>query len=546
MDSSRLAEWTRRKLGLAAGGSFASLLGLLAGDESEAKNKNRRKRKRRKKRQKRRNNNQNQNPPPPPPCVGDACPDLPDIILINVDDMREEDYLALPQTRALIQAQGTTYPNYLLATPVCAPSRASLLRGQYTHNHGVLRNDGANGGWATFTGNGADQSTIATWLRGATPAYRTALIGKYLNGYRAARNAVAPGWTDWVVPVPVNFYDYTLNVNGAAEQHGSRARDYLTDVMAEKARGIIASTPAETPLFMYFAPKAPHGPATPARRHQGDFAGHSLDRSGAFNEEDITDKPAYMQRPLLDDAEIASLEQTDRNRLESLRAVDEAIAGIVEALRAAGRLERAYIVFVTDNGFLLGEHRRTAKLVPYEESIRMSMLVRGPGVRAGVVNEALVGNIDLAPTIAALAGVTPPGFVDGRSLVPTFDGSGSGRQAFLVAAYSGQESDPEEIEAEVGLERVLGDQRGVTPYRAIRTTEWMYVEYRNAERERELYDLNADPFQLESRHADPGTAAVREGLSAWLATLEGCSGQTCRNAENAPPLPDSQTTRAAD
>jgi N-acetylglucosamine-6-sulfatase len=545
MERSRLAEWTRRHLGLAAGGTLAALLSVLGADEADARNKSRRKRRRRKKRRdKRRNNNQNPPSPPPPACVGDACPDLPDIILINVDDMREEDYLALPQTRALIQAQGTTYPNYLLATPVCAPSRASLLRGQYTHNHGVLRNDGANGGWATFTGNGADQSTIATWLRGATPAYRTALIGKYLNGYRAARNAVAPGWTDWVVPVPVNFYDYTLNVNGAAEQHGSRARDYLTDVMAEKARGIIASTPAETPLFMYFAPKAPHGPATPARRHQGDFAGHSLDRSGAFNEEDISDKPAYMQRPLLDDAEIASLEQSNRNRLESLLAVDEAVAAVVEALQQAGRLERTYLFFVTDNGFLLGQHRRTAKLVPYEESMRMPMLVRGPGVRAGQTNETLVGNIDLAPTIAALAGVGTPGFVDGRSIAGTFDGSDSGRQAFLVAAFSGEETDPEELEAEVGLERVLGDQRGVTPYRAIRTTEWMYVEYRNAERERELYDLNADPFQMESRHADPGTAEIREGLSAWLATLEACSGQRCRDAENAPPLPDAQTTAA--
>ena len=545
MDSLRFVEWTRRRLGLAAGGSLASLLALLAADETDAKNKNRRKRKRRRKRRERRRNN-NQNPNPNPPCVGDACPDLPDIILINVDDMREDDYLALTRTRALLQAQGVSYPNYFLSTPLCAPSRASLLRGQYTHNHGVKRNDGPEGGWGAFNGSGAEQNTIATWLRGANPAYRTAIVGKYLNGYRSARNNIAPGWTDWVVPVPVSFYDYTLNVNGASEQYGSRNGDYLTDVMRDKAVGIINSTPAETPLFIYFAPKAPHGPATPARRHQGDFANQTLDQSGSFNEADMSDKPAYMQRPPLDATEIANLEQTNRNRLESLLAVDEAIEAIVEALQQAGRLERAYIFFVTDNGYLLGEHRRTAKQVPYEESIRMSMLVRGPGVRSGAVNEALVGNIDLAPTIAALAGVTPPGFVDGRSLVPTFDGADSGRQAFLIAAFSGQESDPEELEAEIGLERVLARQGGVTPYRAIRTAERSYVEYRNAAQERELYDLERDPFQLESQHADPDTASERATLSAWLATLENCSGQGCRDAENAPPAASRVTNRAAD
>jgi arylsulfatase A-like enzyme len=405
------------------------------------------------------------------------------------------------------------------------------LRGQYAHNTGILRNGGPEGGWGTFHDSGADQSTIATWLRGAQPAYRTAFVGKYLNGYRAARNQIAPGWTDWYVPVPVSFYNYSLNVNGVPEEHGNADADYLTDVLAEKARAVITSTPVNTPLFLYFAPKAPHGPATPARRHLGAFANQSLDQSGSFNEEDMTDKPQYMQRPLLSEEEIDDLAQRNRNRLESLLAVDEAVASIIATLEQTGRLGRAYIVFVTDNGFLLGQHRRTAKQVPYEEAIRMSMLARGPGVAGGSVNDALVANIDLGPTFAALAGVAPAGFVDGRSFVETFRGDDLARQALLIAGYGKQEQDPEEDEALLAA----ANERTTPEYHAIRTADWLYVEYDNAAQERELYDLNADLVEMESLHADPAHAETVQALSAWLATLDGCQAAGCRAAENGPP-----------
>ena len=537
MDGSRFDAWTRRRFGLTTGGILAGLLGARSLDDAAAADKQKRRKRRRKRRQRRRN--QNPNPNPNPPCTGPDCTtDRPDIILINVDDMRESDYHALPRTRALLAEQGTTYPNFFLTTPLCAPSRASLFRGQYAHNHGVLRNAGAGGGWESFNGSAADEDTVATWLRDAAPPYRTAHVGKHLNGYKSTSGNVGPGWTDWIVPIPVNFFKYTLNVNGAPEPHGDRNRDYLTDVLRNKALNIIRTTPRDTPLFLYFAPKAPHGPSTPARRHVGDFANAPLDRSGSFNEADIADKPAYMQRPLLDDAEIAELRGRNRARLESLLAVDEAIAAIVNALQQTGRLANAYLFFVTDNGFLLGQHRRTAKGVPYEEAIRMSMLARGPGIPAGATNDAIVANTDLAPTIAALAGVDPPDFVDGRSLVPTFDGSGSGRQALLVEFFAGADRDPEE---EVSL---LADKTAVPPYRAIRTTNRIYVEYPSTA-ERELYDLDADPFQLRSRHADPAFAAEIADLSAWLATLVDCDGPDCRSAENSPPARTSRSANAA-
>ena len=530
MDGSRFDAWTRRRFGLTTGGILTGLLSPRALHDTEAADKQKRRKRRRKRRERRRRNqNQNPNPNPNPPCTGPNCaPDRPDIVLINVDDMRESDFEALTRTRALLADQGATYPNFFLTTHLCGPSRASLFRGQYVHNHGVLRNTGADGGWETFHDSGIDQDTVATWLREADPPYRTAHVGKHLNGYRSANGQIGPGWTDWIVPVPVNFYNYTLNVNGDSQPLGDKPRHYSTDVLARRARGIIASTPADTPLFLYFAPKAPHGPSTPAPRHDGDFASEALPRPPSFNEADMTDKPAYMQRPALTTDEIAELRRRNRDRLESLLAVDEAVETIVNALQQAGRLANAYLFFVTDNGFLLGQHRRTAKGVPYEEAIRMSMLARGPGIPAGQTNDAIVANIDLAPTIAALAGVDPPGFVDGRSLGPTFAGAGAGRRALLIEFFAGANDAEEEIS-------LLANETAAPPYRAIRTANRIYIEYQNPAQERELYDLDADPFQLQSRHADPAFAAELEDLSAWLATLVDCDGADCRAAENGPP-----------
>jgi len=526
--------WTRRQFAAIATGGLAWLIALAGGDDAGAgDNKKKRRRKQKRRRRRRRRQDQQASPPPPPASPPPGGATRPDIILINVDDMRQPDFIALPRTMALLASEGMTFPNYLLTTPLCGPSRSSLLRGQYAHNHGVLRNGGSQGGWRTFHDLGRDQSTIATWLRAASPAYRTAMIGKYLNGARFRQGEIAPGWSDWYVPTPVAFYNYTLNANGISEEHGNAEADYLTDVLADRASDFITSTPAGTPLFLYFTPKAPHGPATPANRHIGAFASHALDQSGSFNEADVSDKPAYIQnQPLFNANQIENIEQNDRDRLESLLAVDDAVAAIVDALTRAGRLSNAYIFFVTDNGFLLGQHRRTGKQVPYEESIRMAMLVRGPGVSRGGTHNALVANVDLGPTIAELAGVTPPNFVDGRSLADTLTGGSNGRQAMLIEGFSGQESDPEEMEAA----RALPSQEGLPQYRAIRTANRTYVEYRNNAEDRELYDLTIDAQQLVSRHDDPAYDAEMQQLSAWLAALEECQGDSCRTLENGPPV----------
>jgi N-acetylglucosamine-6-sulfatase len=512
MEGSRFDAWTRRRFGLTTGGTLATLFGLRRLDEAGAKHHHHHHKHKHKHKQKNKHKHHVNHP---------------DIVLIYVDDMREQDFIAVPRTMALLGDQGATYPNYFITTPLCAPSRSSFFRGQYAHNHGVLNN---TLGWSEFHSTGDDLNTIATWLGQANPKYHTAHVGKYVNGYKAAQNQIGPGWSDWIVPVPVSYYDYTLNVNGTSEEHGSKNADYLTDVLAEKARNVITTTPRDTPLFLYFAPKAPHGPATPANRHKGDFADAQLDEGGSFNEADMSDKPAYMQRPLLDQDEIDALEETNEMRLETLLAVDEAVEDIVSALDEAGRLDGAYILFVTDNGYLLGEHRRSGKNVPYEEAIRMSMLVRGPSIHAGSTHNAMVANIDLAPTIAELAGVKTPAFVDGRSFKKTFGGSGFERQALLIEMFPDAGEDTEEGDT---LERALNQKEATSTRRGIRTEDWVYVEHGTGERE--LYDLHADPLELESLHDDPDHSDDIQRLSAWLATLQNCATADCRKAENGPP-----------
>jgi len=230
---------------------------------------------------------------------------------------------------------------------------------------------------------------------------------------------------------------------------------------------------------------------------------------------------------------VQRIDERYRLRQRSLLAVDDAIGRLLDTLERAGELDSTFLILTSDNGFHLGEHRLPdGKQSPYEESIRMPLIVRGPGVAAGRTINALAANTDLAPTIADLAGVEPPDFVDGRSLAPVLRGEGAtGRTAVLVEYLSGQE-DP--IEVAGGWPTppgALGNEIQAPTYDALRTADRLYVEYRSGERE--LYDLRADPFQLENlaRSADPAELAA---LAARLAELRTCAGAACRAAEDAP------------
>jgi len=350
----------------------------------------------------------------------------PNFLFILVDDLDSKLGLMqyVPHIQELLAAQGMTIDNFLISTPVCCPSRSSILRGQYAQNHQVYTNAAPLGGFDKFYALHNETSTLATWLQ--TAGYDTALFGKYLNGYPFAndRTYIPPGWNEWVSPsrgTPYKEFNYYLNENGKTVAYGLAPNKYMTDVLSQKVddylRGI-ASDPK--PFFVYLAPYAPHEPAVPAPRHADLFSNLQVPRTLSFNEADVSDKPGGIHGdPLLDASQIANMDELYRQRIRSMQAVDEMVVRLVNTLKETGKLDNTYIIFTSDNGYHLGQHRLYAgKGTPYEEDIVVPFMMRGPGIPAGLeIKDAVTGNTDIAPTIAELAGVVPPAFVDGRSLV---------------------------------------------------------------------------------------------------------------------------------
>lgn len=467
---------------------------------------------------------------PAAPRTGNA---QPNILFILTDDLDGAALAELPNVRRLLADQGTTFPNFIVSSPNCCPSRASMLRGQFAHNHGVLRNSGKEGGFRTFRALGRESETIGVWMQRA--GYRTGLMGKYLNGYPApARDTwVPPGWDEWAVSLKSGYVDYEMNVNGRIEEHGSTREDYLTDLLGAKAIDFVTEAAADgKPFFLYLAPRAPHGPTTPAKRHEGAFAGVAAPRPPSWNEADVSDKPNFVRANDPFDGETASsIDREYQLRRETMLAVDEMVADLVAALERAGTLDQTVILFTSDNGFHLGEHRLPSrKGTPYDEAIRIPLIVRGPSVPRGVVDESLVMNIDLAPTFAEIGGAKVPDWVDGRSLAAVFDGSGRGsRRVAFVEDFGGEGS-----RRKFNRPSTRRQGNGIPPFRALRTADLLYVEY--ASGERELYDRRIDPYEMDNivDRADPDTVAA---YSERVTALAGCARDRCRDLEDAP-VPD--------
>ena len=443
----------------------------------------------------------------------------PNIVLILSDDEDVALHEFMPKTRALLHEQGITFDNAFVSYSFCGPSRASILRGQYAHNTQIMGNEPPWGGYEKFRALGLEQSTLGTWLQDA--GYRTALIGKYLNRYVPAKDGVPPGWDDWYVAGNAHpSYDYEINENGRIVSYGSRPEDYLTDVMADQARAVIeAAAAAKEPFFLYVAPYTPHSPAVAAPRHEGLFAEADLPRSPAFDELDVSDKPALLSElSPLDAAEIDALERFYRKRLQSLQSIDDLVETIVRTLEATGQLDRTYVIYTSDNGFHLGEHRMPAgKNMPYEEDIRVPLVVRGPGVPAGE---------RLEPAMSANVGGVAPEFVDGRSFLPLFeDPEHPWRQTFLI--------ERRQLEAQVIARSDLSGQRllNSSVFQALRLPDWTYVEHGTGERE--LYDLRSDPNQLTNLAADADPVLLK-ALSTLLLQLAHCAGDDCRALEELP------------
>lgn len=434
----------------------------------------------------------------------------PNIILIVTDDLDANSMVGLPQIDAMA-SEGLSFSRFYVTTPVCGPSRVSFLRGQYAHNHGVVRNEDPRGGFPRFQDLGLEFSTIGTWLQDA--GYRTALLGKYMNGYPSGQPTYVPvGWDLWFATLE-RYFNYRVNENGELLQFGTAEQDYETDVLAARAVDWIREAAADTaPFFVYLLPRAPHKPATPAPRHAGALSGVSLPRSPSFNEEDVSDKPEKIRSlPLLSESEIAELERLYQARLETLLAVDELVVTIMDVLAELDVANETYVFFTSDNGFHMGEHRQLdGKSTAYEEDIRVPLFVWGPGIATGTT-DALALNIDIAPTIADLAGATVQEPVDGQSLVPLLMNPGAPwRSEFVVEVF----------EPNLDLVEPPGFSRS-----ALRTADTLFVEWNTGERE--LYGTRRDPFQLRSKDAR-ADSAIQADLARRLRELRRCSGSNCR------------------
>jgi N-acetylglucosamine-6-sulfatase len=447
----------------------------------------------------------------------------PNIVVLMTDDQDQLSLRFMLQTLDLIGSAGVTFQNSVATFALCCPSRATFLTGQYSHNHGVRGNGPPLGGGHAALDH---TNTLPLWLQDA--GYVTAHIGKYLNGYgQEDPLELVPGWTEWYISTDntdSRYFTYKLNENGTVVSYGATTAEYKTDVFTDKAVDFIhRRAPGDAPFFLFVSYFPPHsgGPRSPgdptlvatpnvAPRHRGRFANEVLPAFPSFNEADVRDKPAHIRsRPLLTSTKVAELHVAHRKRLESLLAVDEGVARIIDALQTEGVLDNTLVIFTSDNGWFQGQHRILAhKRFPYEASVKVPLLIRGPGVVRGAVISAPVANIDLAPTIVGMAGATARRIMDGRSLSP-----------FLTGARTGWSTG-------LGPRHVLVDggpnDRLAKMFWSIKRGVYVYTEYDNGDRE--LYNLRNDPDQLTSRHNAPALAPVRSALATRLAAMKTCVG----------------------
>jgi len=498
--------------------------------------------------------------------VGNAAPP-PNIVVVMTDDLDDGSFQILlamgllPNIKSTIVDRGVRFSNSFATHPLCAPSRATFLTGQYAHNHGVLNNEPPVGGVARLV----DASTTATAL---PYPYRKGHVGKYLNQYGSESTAavtsplnpryVPPGWDDWralIDPSTYSMYNYQINANGQVEQHGSAPEDYQTAVLGDIASRFVTDSLAQgRPFFLSVATLAPHLEAWTVELAQQRGLNPDSYRSlwnlfvrpdprqqswkpsswtmladqlplypgvkPSFNEADVRDKPLSMQRPLMLADDIDWLTLQYRTRFLSMLSVDDLVGTLATAL--GSELSNTVWIFTSDNGFLLGEHRMSQKMAAYEESARVPLYIAGPGV-AGPARtvDAIALNNDLAPTITELAGVLPSTSVDGRSLVPFLKGSTppDWRQRFLIEHW---QVDPLAVV-------------DVPTYSALRTGSGdkyqsrLYAEYLDGSVE--LYDLRTDPYELQSLHDDPARVAEIAALHSTLSALKACGGGNCQALE---------------
>lgn len=472
----------------------------------------------------------------------------PNMVFLLADDMETALLADMPQAVEL-RRTGTTFTRAYVNTPICAASRATILTGRYAQNRGVRSNGLPFGGPQWFLDRGMEQQTFAVWLRNA--GYRTALIGKYINGYPGNAGAlhIPPGWDVWVTPVndpEIHVkYNVTLNDNGQRVTYGASPSDYVTEIYSRKAVAFIrASVAAGKPFVLYLSPPSPHDPLTPEVEFSGLFNGRTAPRGPAFQEADMSDKPPVLRRQLLTSQQLAPMDDIYRKRLRLLMSVDKMIRTVRTVLAETGELADTYFVFAGDNGWHAGgEHRlMPSKTYPYDTDLRVPLVMTGPGIKAGKQIDRLVSNADLASTFAAWGHATAPRDIDGRSLVPLLAAADPAsvpwRKRVAMLRYIDEATVPpiwpSVIARRPGL--TLGytclehlPRRTPAAYRGFRGERYTYAEYDTGDAL--LFDNIADPYQLNNLVC-PVDAGLLDPRHRWAASLSTCAGAACRAAED--------------
>ena len=443
----------------------------------------------------------------------------PNIIFILADDFAMNLVQFMPNVLAM-QKEGATFSNYFVAASLCCPSRSSIFTGAYPHNTGVLTNQPPDGGFGVFMSRGDESRTFALALQKA--GYRTAMLGKYLNGYLPVRHGVPAGWTEW--DVGGNGYpefNYNLNQSGRLQHYGTTPEAYLTDVVGGLADQFIRKSSSQ-PFFVEVATFAPHAPYIPAPRDSAAFPGLVAPRTSMFGARPGPDAPAWLKGiPVLRPAEIAQIDRAFRMRAQSVLAIDKMIGQLRATLAALGIDKKTYIVFSSDNGLHMGDYSlRPGKMTPFDIDIHVPLIVIGPGVRQGTTVSQIVQNVDLAPTFAQLAGNTGPLVPDGRSLVPLMLETASGDVApdwrhFALVEHHHPTDDPTDPDHPEPF------SANPPTYNAIRGGTYLYVEYDHGDRS--YYDLTRDPLELKNVIASVAADRLAQ-LHAALTAAIACKG----------------------
>ncbi len=455
----------------------------------------------------------------------------PNIVFVLTDDLSANLVRYMPHVLGM-ERRGATFANYFVSDSLCCPSRASILTGRFPHDTRVFDNSPPEGGYSVFHERGEESQTFAVALQ--RRGYRTALMGKYLNGYKpGAREGgegpyVPPGWSEWdVAGDGYPEYGYRMNSNGRVRAYGYRPSEYLTDVLARKGLSFIDRSAAQRrPFMLELATFAPHAPYTPAPRDYGTLPGVGAPRTPAFNTVGANE-PAWLRSfAPLGPFQIATIDAKFRKRAEAVQAVDRMIGQIEAHLLADGVARNTYIVFSSDNGLHMGEHRlRPGKLTAFDTDIHVPLVIAGPGVGHARTLDQMTENVDLCPSFEQLAGAPVAPSVDGHSLVALLHDKPAGewRKEILVEHHGRvyDHGDPD-----------LPSRGSGNPpsYEALRSSSALYVEY--ATGEREYYDLRRDPFELDNLAGGFSRAHLRR-LHRTLAGIERCHGRrACWRAQS--------------